>query len=186
MPSGPQTASHAAPAIQNGHTGRCRRGAGTPATLATMRDQLVQRRDLAAGQDVGAVRGRRVLAAQPKAFDEIVDVGQMVVDLAAAERDPAAPRDAAKQLQQPAIAGTVDAAGPRDRDLDAEPRARFAREPLAFELRLLIDVARPERRVFVGGRMLDIAVHADRAAVDHAAHAGAGGRFDELAARPSR
>ena len=58
--------------------------AGTPATLGDERDQLVQRRDLAARQDVGPIRGGRVLAAQPKPFHEIVDVGQMVVDLAAA------------------------------------------------------------------------------------------------------
>ena len=50
-----------------------------------------------------------------------------------------------------------------------ESRARLARQALAFELRLLIDVARLERRVLVRRRMLDVAVHADRAAVHHAA-----------------
>ncbi len=44
--------------------------------------------------------------------------------------------------------------------------AGLARELLAFELRHLIDVARLERRVFVGRRMLDVAVDADGAAVN--------------------
>ena len=44
-----------------------------------------------------------------------------------------------------------------------------AGEPFAFELGLLIDVARPKRRVFIGRRMLDVAVDADRAAVHDAA-----------------
>ena len=50
-------------------------------------------------------------------------------------------------------------------------RRRLARDPLPFELRLLIDVARPERRILVGRRMLDVAVHADGAAVHDAPHA---------------
>ena len=109
-----------------------------------------------------------------KPFDEIVDVGQMVIDVAGCRAcEPAAAGDAAKQLQQAAIARTVDAGRPHDRHLDAGARRRLARQPLAFELRLLIDVARPERRVFVRRRMLDVAVDADRAAVHDAADAGA-------------
>ena len=79
--------------------------------------------------------GRRMLAAQPKAFDQVVDVGEMVVDFAASERRPIAARDAAKQLQQPAIARTVDAGRPRDRDLDAacaRPASRASRSPSSF------------------------------------------------------
>ena len=34
MPNGAQTASQTAPATQNGQTGRCSRGGGTPATSA--------------------------------------------------------------------------------------------------------------------------------------------------------
>jgi len=48
-------------------------------------DQLVQRRHLSSGEDVGAIRRRGLLAAEPEAFDEIVDVGEMVIDLAAAK-----------------------------------------------------------------------------------------------------
>ena len=79
--------------------------------------------------------GRRMLAAQPEAFDEIVDVGEMVIDLAAAQHRKAPPRDAAKQLQQPPIAGPVDAARPDDRDLDAaarSPASRARRSPSSF------------------------------------------------------
>ena len=174
MPNGAQTASHTAPAIQNGHTGRCRRGGGTPATSAISADQLVQRRHLAAGEDVGAAGRGRMLAAQPEALDEIVDVGEMVVDLAAPEHRKPAARHAAKQLQQPPIAGAVDAASAARSSPRCRARAPASRaSSLAFELRLLIDVARPERRVLVGGRMLDVAVHADRAAVHDAPHAGA-------------
>ncbi len=115
-----------------------------------------------------------MLAAQAETLDEVVDVGQMVVDLAATEHRKPSPRNASKQLQQPPIAGTVDAARPRDRDLDAEPIACFARQPLTFELGDLIRIAGPERGVFVGRRMLDVSVDADGAAVNHASHAGAG------------
>ena len=113
------------------------------------------------------------VAAQAKAFDEIVDVREVIEDPPVAENDEPAAGDAAKQLEQPAIAGTVDARGPRDHDLDAGPRAasRAMRSP--FELRVLIDVARPERRVFVRRRMLDVAVNADGAAVDDASRAAA-------------
>src|SRR6267143_2044961 len=69
-------------------------------------DQLVQRRHFPAGEDVNPIRGRRMNAAQAKAFYEIVDEGQMVMDFARAERDPPPPRDPAKQPQQPAIAGS--------------------------------------------------------------------------------
>ena len=120
------------------------------------------------------------VAAQAEPVDEVVDERQMVIDFPVAERDPAAARDAPKELQQPAIAGTVDARGPHDRDLDAEARAGVAGQALSLEFRDLIDVAGLERRVFVGGRMLDVAVDADRAAVHDAADAGARGRVDHV------
>ncbi len=120
-----------------------------------------------------------MLAAQAEALDEIVDMGQMVIDPAASERDPSTPGHAAKQLQQPTVAGAVDAGRPDDHDLDAEARARPASQLFAFELGDLVDVARPERRVFVGRRMLHVAVHADRAAMDEPTDAGSCGRFDQ-------
>ena len=61
------------------------RGGGTPASSAIDRDELVQRRHFPAGEDVGPAGGRRHLAAQPEALDQIVDVGQMVEDPAGAE-----------------------------------------------------------------------------------------------------
>jgi len=51
-------------------------------------------------------------------------------------------------------------------------RGRVPAELFAEHLRLLIDIARTKRRVFVGRRMLDVAVHADGAALYDAANAG--------------
>src|SRR5438094_42350 len=107
----------------------------------------------------------------------------MVIDLTAAERHPALPCHAAKQLQETTIAGPVNAAGPRNRDLDSEPRAGFARQPLAFQLRRLVVIARIERSVLAGWRMLDVAMDAHRTAVDDAPHTGGRGRFDKVTDR---
>src|SRR4029078_3707692 len=72
--------------------------------------QLVERRHFPASEDVGAIGGTGHLTAQPKSFDEIVNVSEMVVDLTASEhREPPA-RDAAEQLEQTSIPGAVDAA----------------------------------------------------------------------------
>src|SRR5262249_33836099 len=143
--------------------------------------QLVQRRHFPARENVGAVRRRRVGAAQPEAFHEIVDERQMVIDLARTERHPPVPCDAAKQPQQPSIAGTINAGRPHDGDLDAPLRAGLPCKPLPSELRLLIDVARPQRRILVRGRVLTVAVNADRAAVHHTLHAVPRCRLDEMA-----
>ena len=107
----------------------------------------------------------------------------MIEDAAAAEDHEAAPGDAPEQLQQSPIAGPVNPARPRDDDFNAGPRPRGARDGLPFHLRPLIHVARPERRVLVRRRALDVAVHADRAAMDDAPHAGRRGRFDDRADR---
>ena len=92
--------------------------------------------------------------------------------------DESSAGDAAKQLQQPPVARPVDAGRPRDHDFDARARRRLAGDALPFELRLLVDVAGLERRVFVRRGMLDVAVHADGAAVHHAARAAARGGLD--------
>ena len=117
---------------------------------------------------------RGTVAAQPEALDEIVDVGQVIEDPAVTENQEPASRDARE---------TASAAGDRrDRRCrvgramtTSTPvlRRRLARDALPFELRDLIDVAGLERRVLVRGRMLDVAVDTDRAAVDDAPGAGA-------------
>ena len=168
MPSGAHTASHAAPASHTGQTGRCSDGGWHAGGRRDPAHELVERRHLAPGQDVGPPRRRRHLAAEPEPLDQVVDVGQMVEDLARPERDEPAPRDAPEQLQQPAVAGAVDAARPGDHQFDPGPRRRLAAEALPLELRPLVLVARPQRRVFVGRRVLDVAVHADRAAMHDA------------------
>ena len=143
---------------------------------------LVQRGHFMAGQDVGAIGRRRVFAAESKALDEIVDVGEMVVDFPAAQHRKAA-HGVPEQLQESAVARTVDAARPDNRDLDAEPRRGRPRPLFPFDFRPLIDVARPERRVLVRRRMLDVAVHAHRTAVHDATHAGARRLLDEVSDR---
>ena len=57
--------------------------------------------------------------------------------------------------------------------------AAACRQALAFQLGDLVGVARAERRVLVGRRVRDVAVHAHGAAVDDAPHAGPGGGLDE-------
>ena len=167
MPSGTQIASHAAPASQNGQTGSFNAGGATRASAAISRHQLVERRDLAAGQDVGAVGGGGHFAAKPKPLHEVIDVCQMIEDVSGPEHDKSPPRHATKQLEQAAIARSIDAGRPCDRD--GEPRARgcLTRDALSFDLGLLINIAGPQRCVFIRGRMLDVAVHAHRAAMHH-------------------
>ena len=128
-------------------------------------------------------RGGRVRPAQAEPVHEVVDVGQMVPDVAAAEDDEAAPRDAAKELQQPPIAGAVDPGRPHHHELDAGVRGRAPRHALPFELRLLVDVTRAQGRILVGRRVGDVAVDADGAAVDDALDAGRAGGFDQGADR---
>ena len=96
----------------------------------------------------------------------------MIEDLARSEHEEPPAGNAAKQLEQPAIARSVDAGGPRDHDLHASASRGFARSAFAFELRDLIDVAGLQRRVLVRRRMFDVAVHTDSAAVDDPLHAG--------------
>jgi hypothetical protein len=145
--------------------------------------QLVQRRHLAAGEDVGAAGCGGNGAAQTEALDQVVDIGQVIEDAAVAEDDEAAAGDAAEEFQQAAVARSVDARRPRDNDLDPGVARGVSCDALAFEFGLLINVARTERRVFVGGGMLDVAVDTDGAAVHDPPCATRLCRFDH---RPHR
>ncbi len=71
------------------------------------------------------------VAGQTEPFDQIVDVRQMVEDLAVAEDDESPSGDAAEQLEQPPVARPVDAGGPHDDQLDADAAAasRARRSP---------------------------------------------------------
>ena len=75
-----------------------------------------------------------MIAAQPDAGHEIVDVGQMVIDFTPAERDPSPARHTAEQLEKPAIARTVDTGRPKNDGLDPGPLRSLTHETLAFEL----------------------------------------------------
>ena len=154
-----------------------------PRAVCNDGDQIVQRRDLAARQDKCLIRGGRVLAAEPKAFHQIVDVGQMVIDFAVSEGNPPTMRHTAEEFEQTSIAGSVNTARSYHRDFNAAARSGFARQAFPFKLRLLVDITRLERRVLVRRRVRDVAVDPDSAAVDDAAHAGTCGRVDDLSDR---
>src|SRR5258706_291009 len=153
-------------------------GHGDPCAFRHQSNERVQRGDFPARQNIGAIRGGGMLAKEAKAFHQIVDVSQMVIDFAAAECEPSLPGNTAKEPEQPAIAGAIDAGRPRDGDLDAQARRRVPGETLALELRLLIHITWPQRRLLVGGWMLDVSVHADRAAMNHPSRAAARSRLD--------
>ena len=99
-------------------------------------------------------------------------MGQMVEDLAVAEDDEAPAGDAAKELQQAPVARSVNARRPHDRQLDFRLARRRLGQALPLQLGDLIDVPRAKRRALRRRRTLDVAVHADGAAVDDATGAG--------------
>jgi hypothetical protein len=148
--------------------------------LGNQRHDLVERGDLAAREDVRAAGGSRRLTAQPEPVNQIVNVGEMVVDLPVSQ-DRKATEHVSKQLEQTPIAGPIDAARPGDHQLHTTPIRGLSRQLLAFELRDLVDVARFERCVFVCRGMVHVAVDANRAAVHHSSNAGSGRGFDEMA-----
>jgi hypothetical protein len=102
----------------------------------------------------------------------------VIKDAAVAKDDEAAARDPAEQLQETTIAGTIDAGRPRNDDVDSRVARGFACDDLSFELRLLLNVAGPERRVFIRRRALDVAVDTDGAAVDDPPGTACLRRFD--------
>jgi hypothetical protein len=69
---------------------------------------------------------------------------------------------------------------PRNSFSSRRSPGRGSPEALPFELRALVLVARPQRRLLAGRRPLDVAVNADGAAVDDAADARAGGGVDDV------
>ena len=171
MPNGTQTSSHNAPAIQTGHTGRWSRGGCTPSSVAinpTSSLSVVYSRP---SENIGAAGGCRHLPAQRKAAHQIVDVGQVVEDLSRSQHGKAAASDAAEHLQEAQIAWPIDTNWPGDHDLERVPRPERPRELFGLELGPLIHVARRVRRGLVSWRMLDVTVHATRAAVHDAPHA---------------
>src|SRR5262245_43958550 len=105
----------------------------------------------------------------------------MVVDFAAPQHWKASARNATEQLEQSSIAWTVDARRSDDRHFDAGSSAGFSRDLLPFKLRVLVDVAWTERRIFVRRRMFDVPMHADGAAMHHAFGASPRGGFDDFA-----
>ncbi len=108
--------------------------------------------------------------------DEVVDVERVIERLAVAEHRKHAARDAPEDHEEPlGIAGPVDGRRPQDRRAQPAP-IPLAHERLRFVLRLLVVVGGLDRRVLVGRRIVDVAVHAAGAAVDDLLHARTRGR----------
>ena len=107
----------------------------------------------------------------------------MIEDVSRPKHHKSPPRNSTEQLQQPAIPGAVNAGRARDRDRHTRSRRGVAGDPLPFDLCDLIDIARPDGGILGCGRMLDIAVHADRAAVHQPLNPGVGRGFDQRAHR---
>src|SRR4029453_2744631 len=141
--------------------------------------QLVQGCHLSTRQDVGSPCGSGGRAAQAKALHQIVDVREVIKDTAISENDEPAAADTAKELEKSAVARTVNARRPDDDDFDPGVARRLAGDLLPFQLCLLIDVARPQRRIFVGWWMLDVPVYTDSAAGHHAPGASGACRVDD-------
>src|SRR4051794_4423893 len=107
--------------------------------------ELVQCRHLAAGQYVSSSRGSRHFPAQPEPLDEIVDVGEVIKDVAAAEDHEPPSRDPSKELQQPTIPGAVNPRRSGDHDLNSSSRGGLTGHALTFQFRDLVDVAGTKR-----------------------------------------
>jgi hypothetical protein len=105
----------------------------------------------------------------------------MIEDVSRPEHHKSPPRDAAKQLQQAAVSRPVNSRWPGNRHGQARSPRSVACDAFALELCHLIDVARPQRRILVGRWVLDVAVHAYRAAMHETADAGFGRCVDQLA-----
>ena len=120
-----------------------------------------------------------MLAAQNDAVDKVVDVRHVIQHATAADHAELPARDGAKQLQEPQVAGPVNADGPKDRAAQSAVDVLLD-EQLTLELRCLINVARRERCVLVR-RHRHVAVHADSAAVHDSRYTGAQRFIDDIA-----
>ena len=99
--------------------------------------------------------------------EEVIDVREVIKDLAVSKNDESAACHAAKELQQTTIPGPVNTGRSGDDDFHSCLARGFASDVLPFELRLLVNVAGPERRIFVCRRTFDVTMDADGAAVDN-------------------
>ncbi len=183
MPSGRQIHSHRSPARSRGPAGTftsvCVRVARQLADLA---DDFLERRYLVAGDDERLTRDAGRLGGEPERCDQIVDVDHVVARAAIAEQDHSLAAGKLIELDQPGVAGAVD--GCRSDRHDLHPVAGIAqRQLVAFRLGDLVDPVRSDRRRLARRWADDVAVDADRAAVDHAAHAMAPRRLHHQADR---
>ncbi len=124
------------------------RGGADLQLLCDERNQLLERGVARSGEDVGASLRAGHRAAQPEAFDQIVDVRQVVEGASRTQHREVSAREAAEHLEEARVSRTVDPDRPRHDDVEAGVAAELAGQLLGFELGLLVDVAGIERRIF--------------------------------------
>ncbi len=126
---------------------------------------------LRVGDDVGLPLRRRLFRRQLVRVHEVFDVDRVVEHLAVAEEREKPLLDPLVHHQKPPrIARAVERRRPQDRDVHAL-LDEFLRDLFALVLGKLVVVLGLDRRILVAGRILDVAVHALRAAIDDLLHA---------------
>ena len=90
-----------------------------PGLLGDEIDEVVQRHELIAADDVRAADRRWRLAREAHAVDQIVDVHHAEECFAVSENREASMGDAAEHLEESAIARTIHGSGPHDRERHA-------------------------------------------------------------------
>ena len=145
-----------------------------------LRDHRVQRERRLAAEDEDLAHGLGLRAAKDDPVAEILDVAELVHDVATADHDEAAARDALEELEETRVAGTVDTEWTEDGALDAEAGEELTGEHLAFDLGLAVEVRRIEGRVFVRRLASRVAVYAHGAAVDDPAYSALRGGLDHV------
>ena len=99
---------------------------------------------------------------QQEDLRQVVHVNEVVELAAGAAHDGKdGPPGHLEDLEEAPVAGPVDGGRPDDGERQALPWREVAEPELGIGLGLLVDVARVERVLLVGRRMLDMAVHAD-------------------------
>ncbi len=103
---------------------------------------------------------------------KIVDEGQVVEGLARSDERESATRDAAKHLQETGVPRAINPNRAHHDDIEPCRTAELARGLLGFELGVLIDVTRIERRLFVRWWIGDVSMNSASAAMHDALNGG--------------
>ena len=144
-------------------------------------DELLDLDVVLVGDQVGLAVADLGRHGRDECVDEVVDVERVVQRPAVAEHRKDAARDALEDHEEPlGVAGAVDGGRPQDRRAQAGGGSTRAKRTARPRTSLLVVVGRLDRRVLVGGRIVDVAMHAAGAAVDDFLDAGASGGVSTL------